>query len=272
MVSLIKYGALSGGEKYNTNILEIDGLSTDTKPITTFIEYGVDGREIGRTNIENGSTFTEIDTGKLFMYDAENVAWYEIVTNNSQSATTLTTHTGNADIHVTAEDKTAWNHGIDGTPVGCIFPFAGINLPAGYLLCNGTSYKKTDYPDLYAAIGNTYGGDTENFKVPNLVDKFIQGSTTSGTTKEAGLPNITGETKYISEGCIWSGEASGAFNKYSANTSIQINNVAVSGKHYGYYFSFDASRCSTIYGNSTTVQPPALTMVYIIKAYPYSHT
>ena len=78
MVSLIKYGALSGGEKYNTNILEIDGLSTDTKPITTFIEYGVDGREIGRTNIENGSTFTEIDTGKLFMYDAENVTWYEV--------------------------------------------------------------------------------------------------------------------------------------------------------------------------------------------------
>ena len=78
MVSLIKYGALSGGEKYNTNILEIDGLSTDTKSITTFIEYGVDGREIGRTNIENGSTFTEIDTGKLFMYDAENVTWYEV--------------------------------------------------------------------------------------------------------------------------------------------------------------------------------------------------
>lgn len=78
MVSLIKYGALSGGEKYNTNILAIDGLSTDTKPITTFIEYGVDGREIGRTNIENGSTFTEIDTGKLFMYDAENTVWCEI--------------------------------------------------------------------------------------------------------------------------------------------------------------------------------------------------
>jgi len=81
MVSLIKYGALSGGEKYNTNILEIDGLSTDTKPITTFIEYGIDGREIGRTNIENGSTFTEIDTGKLFMYDVENTVWYEIETS-----------------------------------------------------------------------------------------------------------------------------------------------------------------------------------------------
>ena len=87
MVSLIKYGALSGGEKYNVNILEIDGLSTDTKPITTFIEYGVDGREIGRTNIENGSTFTEIDTGKLSMYDAENNTWYEIKTSGGGGGT-----------------------------------------------------------------------------------------------------------------------------------------------------------------------------------------
>ena len=29
--------------------------------------------------------------------------------------------------------------------------------------------------------------------------------------------------------------------------------------------SFNASRSSSIYGNSTTVQPPALTMRYIIK-------
>ena len=65
-----------------------------------------------------------------------------------------------------------------------------------------------DYPDLYAVIGNTYGGDTENFNVPNLIDKFIQGSTTSGTEKEAGLPNITGtfyhDTNATSKGLVTS--------------------------------------------------------------------
>lgn len=155
----------------------------------------------------------------------------------------------------------------NGTPVGCIFPFAGINLPVGYLLCNGASYKVADYPDLYAVIGNTYGGDTVNFNVPNLINKFIQGSTTSGTAKEAGLPNITGETKYLSDNCLWSGVASGAFNRYVRDNNTQINNVTLTGdQSAGYYFSFDASRCSTIYGKSNTVQPPALTMVYIIKA------
>lgn len=78
MVTLIKYGALSGDEKYNVNVLSIDGLSTDTKPTVTYVEYGSDGREIGRMGIPNGSVFTEIDTGDTYMYDSENATWYEV--------------------------------------------------------------------------------------------------------------------------------------------------------------------------------------------------
>lgn len=78
MVTLIKYGALSGGEKYNVNVLSIDGLSTDTKPTVTYIEYGSDGREVGRMGIPNGSIFTEIDTGDTYMYDADNTTWYQV--------------------------------------------------------------------------------------------------------------------------------------------------------------------------------------------------
>ena len=78
MVTLIKYGALSGGEKYNVNVLSLDGLSTDTKPTRTFIEYGSDGREVGRTGIPNGSLYTEIDTGDTYMYDADNTTWHKV--------------------------------------------------------------------------------------------------------------------------------------------------------------------------------------------------
>ena len=149
------------------------------------------------------------------------------------------------------------------TPVGIIQPFASnTNIPRGYLLCNGASYKVADYPDLYAVIGNTYGGDTENFNVPNLVDKFIQGSTTSGTEKEAGLPNITG--RFYHDTNVTS-SLSGAFFSYTRGNSQNLKNddgVKSSG-----YVSFDASKSNAIYGNSNTVQPPALTMVYIIKAF-----
>lgn len=78
MVTLIKYGALSGGEKYNVNALSLDGLSTDTKPTRTYIEYGSDGREVGRMGIPNGSLYTEIDTGDKYMYDADNITWHKV--------------------------------------------------------------------------------------------------------------------------------------------------------------------------------------------------
>lgn len=60
-------------------------------------------------------------------------------------------------------------------PIGTVLSFAGQTAPNGYLLCNGTSYKVTDYPDLYAVIGNTYGGDTENFNVPDYRETVLVG-------------------------------------------------------------------------------------------------
>lgn len=74
MVTLTKYGA-----KYNRLILHIEGLSTDLpKPTVYFYEYDDTGREISRLAIQNGSIFTEVDTGKNYMYDAENTTWYEV--------------------------------------------------------------------------------------------------------------------------------------------------------------------------------------------------
>ena len=147
-------------------------------------------------------------------------------------------------------------------PIGTVLSFAGQTAPNGYLLADGTSYKVADYPDLYAVIGNTYGGDSTNFNVPNLVDKFVQGSTTSGTEKEAGLPNITG-TFYHDPNVTLT--LSGAFFSYTRGSFINLQNDAAN-KNSG-YVSFDASKSNPIYGKSTTVQPPALTMVYIIKAF-----
>lgn len=40
--------------------------------------------------------------------------------------------------------------------------------PPGWLLCDGSSKSRDAYPDLYNAIGITYGGGGGNFNVPNL--------------------------------------------------------------------------------------------------------
>lgn len=58
---------LSMGGKFNTNISELVGLSTDTKPINEF----------NGTAICNGSYFYEMDTKKLWQFDEENKQWLE---------------------------------------------------------------------------------------------------------------------------------------------------------------------------------------------------
>lgn len=144
-------------------------------------------------------------------------------------------------------------------PVGTVIAMAANSAPSGYLLCNGAAVSRTTYAELFAAIGTTYGaGDgSTTFNLPNLTDRFIQGSGTAGTVKSAGLPNITGTlaTLYLAKSTY-----TGAFS----SDGSAINSEK--GGSYGHkVVSFDASRSSSIYGNSTTVQPPALTMRYYIK-------
>lgn len=61
------------------------------------------------------------------------------------------------------------------TPIGTVLSFAGQIAPNGYLLCDGSSYAVADYQDLYDVIGNTYGGDTENFNVPDYRETVLVG-------------------------------------------------------------------------------------------------
>ena len=150
-------------------------------------------------------------------------------------------------------------------PSGAVIPFAGSTAPEGYLLCDGREVSRTDYPYLFNAIGTTYGEGDGNttFNLPNLQDKFIEGAGTNavGTVKTAGLPNITGEFGAQGSTTIRS-LGTGAFK---VNQTGKIDAGYSDQSHYSLKQSFDASRSSSIYGNSTTVQPPAVCMNYIIK-------
>lgn len=146
-------------------------------------------------------------------------------------------------------------------PVGSIIWSANATVPAGYLLCNGASVGRDTYPELFAAIGTTYGeGDgSTTFNLPDLIGRFIEGSSTAGTVKEAGLPGITGSNGYSS---TTASLTSGAFYNGAQGSG------AVNGTNHTFFKTyFDASRSSSIYGNSTTVQPPSVTALPCIKAF-----
>ena len=106
-----------------------------------------------------------------------------------------------------------------------------------------------------------FGGTWE--KLPSSV--CLQTADTShgaGTTIAAGLPNITGTFNPYSEG---SGVATmrqsltGAF--YGVSTDQQGWGTANGLDKDNYLIGIDASRSSSIYGKSTTVQPPAYALI-----------
>lgn len=135
--------------------------------------------------------------------------------------------------------------------------------PYEHLLeCNGQTIDKEVYADLVEVLGSNV--------LPNLNGRVLQGSSTAGEYKEAGLPNITG----WAHGDTFN-EGSKANPLYwDADGAIKIGAIGVSSNIASYNgdasykkcsdFIFDASLSNSIYGASTTVQPPAYTVKYYI--------
>ncbi len=141
-----------------------------------------------------------------------------------------------------------------GVPVGTVIVWTKNAVPDGWLECNGQKVNKTLYPDLAALMQNT----------PNYKGRFLQGSTNPGEVKEAGLPNITGRYDTFNNS-FWGNFTirEGAFKKTTEGQYIAAD-IASLGR--GLNVIFDASMSNPIYGKSNTVQPPAVTVKYIIKA------
>ena len=120
------------------------------------------------------------------------------------------------------------------------------------LSCDGYVLLIEDYPLLYSVIGKKFNIGTEQateFRIPdyNISGRFLQPSSSPATKKEAGLPNITGSVGVCGTGYT----CTGAF--YYLQKGSALSNSGEQDNVHG----FDASRCSKIYGNSTTVQPPS---------------
>jgi microcystin-dependent protein len=142
--------------------------------------------------------------------------------------------------------------------------------PEGWLVCNGAAVAISDYPALYNAIGNTFlpedvPASSAAFNLPNLMGKTPWGSTSVGTVLDAGLPNIAGTATYVNSdgvdqtnfpdtGCFFWGIYNHSWKTYSTNNGPAKRNL-----------NFSASRSNSIYGKSSTVQPPALCLLPCIR-------
>ena len=81
-------------------------------------------------------------------------------------------------------DGTVWvylspSSGGEAAPTGTIMAFAGdvVNIPFGWMLCNGAAINRVSYSNLYNAIGTAWGvGDgSTTFNIPDLRGQFLRG-------------------------------------------------------------------------------------------------
>ena len=167
-----------------------------------------------------------------------------------------------------ADQAKAWAMSMANLPVATIVPWGGSSNtpPVGFLFCDGSAVSRTMYPDLFAAIGTTWGaGDgSTTFNLPTSEDLVLQGASTTnpvGTYLSAGLPNIEGSfAAYPAALGRLSGAISQDLGPYES----------VSGLYTGMStgtINFDASDSNAIYGASNTVQPPAACVRFMIKAF-----
>jgi microcystin-dependent protein len=85
--------------------------------------------------------------------------------------------------------------------IGEVFAYATNALPPFSLACNGASYSRTDYPDLYAVLDAAYILDADNFVVPDMRSRSPIGAG-EGTGLSNYAPNETAgeETHTLSTG------------------------------------------------------------------------
>lgn len=151
------------------------------------------------------------------------------------------------------------------TDAGFISAFAGSTAPTGWLVCDGSAISRTNYADLFTAIGTTYGtGDgSTTFNLPDLNGKLplYDSTATLGDTTNGKAPNITGYMTPHAGSRGTTGVFGGAF--YS--TGVQEESGASTSGSAG-RVGFDASRSSSVYDNTATgITPAGVYTLWCIK-------
>jgi len=164
-----------------------------------------------------------------------------------------------------------WSASSDPHNSGMVITYAGTNasIPAGWLLCDGSSVATATYPDLFTALGYAYGGAGANFNLPDMVGFFAKGSATqtattgganSKTLSVAEIPSHTHSASVTDPGHSHGAGTTSVGGIYfarwgqnpttdteSATTGISVTNANTGG------------------GGSFDNQPTFLEMQYIIK-------
>lgn len=135
-------------------------------------------------------------------------------------------------------------------------------IPAGFLIADGRSLKKSEYPELFNVLGYVYGGSGENFNLPNFSDgKFMRSiggnAAGLGVTQQDAIRNIQGRVN-TDRAQITS--SNGVFKGPLISAGAGVNGSTLG---IGRDFDFDASR---VVPTAEENRPLNMSVVVLIKA------
>lgn len=156
-------------------------------------------------------------------------------------------------------------------PIGTVVHYMGDTIPEGFLLCNGASLSRTEYPELFDVIGTKCGSaDSAHFSIPDMHHRFLEGTTVLseiGKYISEGLPNIPGNISHLRE--QGQPQPDGVFQSYGCVYGDEIVRQNPGDRPYAWEtVKFLASMGSNIYSDSVdTVQPAAMRALILVRSY-----
>lgn len=142
----------------------------------------------------------------------------------------------------------------DSVPVGSIQAYGGVTAPTNWLICDGSAVSRTDYSELFQAVGITYGaGDgSTTFNLPDLRGRVAIGKSTTYGLGASGGEAAHALTKTEIPNLFWHTN-----NIPGDNLNLAFNG----GSNYGM-----SANASIGEGSAHNNMQPYLVTNYIIKA------
>lgn len=240
--------------------------------IAYLLQEGV-GAYDANTTYSNTSIVKVFDNGKLYFYHSlidnnighslSDSAYWEAIpisdTRNIGEIVTSTIPLSDAGLHL-LDGSLLSGSGSYSQFVTYIANLYTANSSANYF-CSEADWQTS--VTNYGVCGKfVYDSVNNTVRLPKITGfvKGASGVSTLGNLTEAGLPNITGSfnaTQLTDQGKV----VTGAFIDGGADGRSTPNSGQDSSQDG---FSFDASRSNPIYGNSNTVQPQSVNVLYYI--------
>ena len=151
------------------------------------------------------------------------------------------------------------------SPIGTILPYGGASAPSGWMICNGASLLRTDYPELFAVIGTAFGSaDATHFNIPDLRGEFLRGA---GTNSHSGQGNggSVGEHQDATVHIHNYNVENSTTNWMAPNANDRNIDTSVSNTMYNNVSAGPTVQSATVNGARYTARPTNTSVNYIIK-------